>query len=149
MISDVWPDLLCSMYNVYICIYIYITKNIYIYIYIGRRESKGILNQGIKEYSEILWNKNNNCLFNYLYIYIYIYIYIHSKYIYVYICIYIYIYIHTIHITFKYIKIDLFILLIKIVSESNEKNFLSGILVILLVGITSSLVNCELSYTQF
>ena len=66
-----------------------------------------------------------------------------------YIYIYIYIYIHTIHITFKYIKIDLFILFINIVSESNEKSFLSRILVILLVGITSSLVNCELSYTQF
>ena len=76
----------------------------------------------------------------YLYLYIYIYIYIYIFYItYINICIYIYIYIH------------LFILLINIniVPERNEKYFLSGILVILLVAITFSLANFELNYTPF
>ena len=64
MISDVIPELVYSIYNVYIYIYIYITKYIWIYIYIYVYTSRYIiLNQGIKEYSEILWNKSNKCLF--------------------------------------------------------------------------------------
>ena len=45
--------------------------------------------------------------------------------------------------------VHLFILLINIAPERNEKKFLSRILVILLVGITFSLANCELNYTPF
>ena len=55
--------------------------------------------------------------------------------------IYIYIYIYT--------CIHLFILLINIAPERNEKKVLSRILVILFVGITFSLANCELNYTPF
>ena len=45
--------------------------------------------------------------------------------------------------------IHLFILLINIAPERNEKKNLTRILVILLVGITFSLDNCELNYTRF
>ena len=45
--------------------------------------------------------------------------------------------------------IHLFILLINIVPERNEKNFLSSIFVILFVAITFSSANSELNYTPF
>ena len=57
-----------------------------------------------------------------------------------YIYIYIYVYIH------KYLFI---ILLINIVPERNEKKFIRGILVIVLVAINFSLTNCEWNYTPF
>ena len=53
------------------------------------------------------------------------------------------------YIYISYISIYLFILLINIAPERNEKKFFSGLLVILLVGITFSLANCELNYTPF
>ena len=119
MISDVLHDLVCSKYNVHIYIYIYI----YIY-YIHRKER-------VKESPEILWNKNNKCLFSYIYIYIY-------KYIYVCLYIYLYIYIYSfIHSTNKHSP------------WKKWKKNLSRILVMLLVGITFSLANCDLNYTPF
>ena len=53
------------------------------------------------------------------------------------------------YIYISYISIYLFILLINIAPERNEKKFFSGLLVNLLVGITFSLANCELNYTPF
>ena len=63
-------------------------------------------------------------------------------YVCMYVYIYIYIYIYNIH---------LFILLINIVPERNEKKkkIQSDILVYLLVAITFSLANCEMNYTRF
>ena len=49
----------------YACIYIIILYILYIYTYMGSDE-------GIERDSEILWSKNNKCLFSYIYIYIYI-----------------------------------------------------------------------------
>ena len=60
------------IYTKYIYIYTkYNILNIYIFIYIRRKESKSILNQRIEDYSEILWDKKNNCLLSYIYMYIY------------------------------------------------------------------------------
>ena len=69
----------------------------------------------------------------YVYMYMYVYVYVYM-YVYIYIYVQVYVYIH------------LIILLINIIPESN-KNFLSSILVILLMAITLS--KWELNYTPF
>ena len=48
--------------------YVYILYILYIHTYMGSDEE-------IERDSEILWSKNNKCLFSYIYIYIYIFIY--------------------------------------------------------------------------
>ena len=48
----------------YACIYIIILYILYIYTYM-------VSDEGIERDSEILWSKNNKCLFSYIYIYIY------------------------------------------------------------------------------
>ena len=77
---------------------------------------------------------------------IYIYISGHRRAHYFHDCIYIYIYIYM----YIICDIHLFILLINIAPERNEKKKkLGGILVVLLVSITLSLAICEFNYTPF